>query len=540
MWIICRSHGPQLRYLPQNHSGVSFLAIRATVGSCAPKNPFASSAKSPHQPRMNPTFGAGRRGDLRPTPQPWTIALAMAVAAAAGLSAAPASWPQFRGTRCDNVFAGQHAPKEFGPDKNVFWKAEISSGQSTPCIVGDRIYLTGFDGDKTLETLAIKRADGSVAWRRTITPEKLEPYFVKLGSPAASTCASEGRRVVSYFGSFGLICHDLAGTEQWRVALPLPQTKDGFGSGTSPIVHDGLVYLLRDEDGPGKGLYAFDLKSGKQVWRRDRDGFRVSFGTPLIWDGNLVALGDLRVKAYDPKTGADRWSVRGLAAYPCTSPTPGADGNLYIATWSNGSSNERNMPAWPEFLAMMDKDKDGKLSKADSEGTFMADFFVLFDKNKNGFIDPEEWEDSLSYMARGKNAVVSIKPGGKGDITDTHVRWSNDKGAPYVASPLVHDGRVYLIKDGGLLTIYEAATGKVLADKERIGVPGDYYASPVAVGDKILIAAQSGVVVTLKPGDKPEVLSKTDFGEPIAATPVVADDTLYIRSGRHLWAFREK
>jgi hypothetical protein len=201
--------------------------------------------------------------------------------------------------------------------------------------------------------------------------------------------------------------------------LPLPQTKDGFGSGTSPIIYDGLVYLLRDEDGPGQGLYAFDVKSGKEVWKRKRDGFRVSFGSPVIWDGGVVVIGDLRVKSYDPKTGADRWVARGLAAYPCTTPAPGSDGNLYIATWSNGSSNERNMPEWKDFLAAMDKDKDGKITKSDSEGTFLADFFAIFDKNKNGLIDAEEWQSSLDFMSRGKNVVLAIKPGGAGDITDT-------------------------------------------------------------------------------------------------------------------------
>jgi outer membrane protein assembly factor BamB len=251
----------------------------------------------------------------------------------------------------------------------------------------------------------------------------------------------------------------------------------------------------------------------------------------------VVVIGDLRVKAYDPKTGEDRWVVRGLAAYPCTTPTPGSDGNLYVATWSTGSSNERNMPEWKDFLAMMDKDKDGKLSRTDSEGTFMADFFAIFDKNKNGFIDPEEWQSSLDFLARGKNVVMAIRPGGRGDITDSHVLWTNEKGAPYVASPLFYDGRVYLVKDGGMLTIYESATGKVLTDKERLGVQGDFYASPIAAGGRIVVASTGGTVLTIKPGDTPEVLSKVDLGEGIAATPAVLDSVLYVRTANHLWAF---
>jgi outer membrane protein assembly factor BamB len=452
----------------------------------------------------------------------------------------PKGWPQFRGSRFDNNFPGERPPTEFGPEKNVVWKAATPSGQGSLCIVGNSIFLTAYDKKDTLQTIALNRRDGSVLWTRDLKPKQFETYLLKFGTPAAATCASDGERVVSYFGSFGLICYDLEGRELWRVEMPLPKTKDGFGSGTSPIIYDGLVYLLRDEDGPGQGLYAFDVKSGKELWKRKRDGFRVSFGSPVIWDGGVVVIGDLRVKGYDPKTGADRWVVRGLSSYPCTTPTPGADGNLYVATWSNGSANERNMPEWKDFLGMMDKDKDGKLTKSDAEGTFLADFFVAFDSNKNGLIDPEEWQSSLDFMARGKNAVLAIRPGGQGDITESHVLWSNDKGAPYVASPLFYEGRLYLVKDGGLLTIYEAATGKVLLEKERIGITGDFYASPIAADHRVFIGSQGGALLSLKSGDKLEVLSKADLGEPISATPVVVDNTLYVRTSGNLWAFREK
>ena len=451
---------------------------------------------------------------------------------------ASTSWPQFHGPRFDNNFRGQQPPVEFGPDRNLAWKTAVPSGHGSLCIVGDRIFFTAFDGKETLETIALNGRDGALLWRQTVKPEKLESYFAKLGSPATSTCASDGRSVVSYFGSVGLLCYDLDGRELWRVPMPLPKTLDGFGSGTSPIIQDGLVYLLRDEDGPGQGLYAFDVKSGRQIWKRMRDGFRISFGSPVIWDGGLVVIGDLRVKSYDLKTGADRWVVRGLSSYPCTTPAPGDDGNLYVATWSNGSSNERNMPEWKDFLGLMDKDKDGKLSKADAEGTWLADFFSTFDKNNNGFIDPEEWQASIDFMGRGKNVVLAVRPGGRGDITETHVLWSNDKGAPYVASPLFHEGRLYLVKTGGLLTVYEGKTGKILLDKERLDVAGDYYASPIAVGGRILIASLSGVILAIRPGDKLEVLGKVDLAEPIAATPAVVNNTLYVRTGSHLWAFR--
>jgi outer membrane protein assembly factor BamB len=294
---------------------------------------------------------------------------------------------------------------------------------------------------------------------------------------------------------------------------------------------------VRDEEGPGQGMYAIDIHTGKDVWRRRRDDFRISFGSPVIWDGCVVAVGDLRLKAYDLKTGADRWIVTGLSAAPCTTPAPGPDGNLYVAAWNNGSANEPNIPPWDKFTEMMDKDKDGKLSPEDCAGTLFGDLFATLDPDRNGFIESAEWNANLSRMFQGKNTVMSIKPGGRGDVTKTHVRWQNEKGAPGVASPLLHEGLLYLIKDGGMLTVYEADSGRLLVDRERLGADGDFYASPIAVDGKIYAISQRGVFICIKAGKEPSVVWKTDFGEPIAATPVVIGNTVYVRSQDHVWAF---
>ena len=465
-----------------------------------------------------------------------TASIALVLAAIS--HAASSGWSQFRGGAFTAVADAEKPPVEFGPEKNLLWKADLPSGSSSPVIAGNRIFLTGFR-DGQLEVLALSRRDGAVLWRKPVVVKQLETYFQKLGSPAASTCATDGERVVSYFGSFGLLCHDLDGKELWTLPLPLPQSKDGFGTGTSPILYEGIVYLLRDEDGPGQGLYAIDAKTGKERWRASRKDFRVSFGTPVVWDGALVTLGDTRAKGYDLKTGEEKWIVRGLSAYPCTTPTVGADGNLYIATWSPGTASEP-MPAFDQLLGGMDADKDGKLSKAELAPTGFKDFFDVNDKNKNGFWEREEWEAGLTWMARGKNVVLAIKPGGKGDITETHVPWISEKGAPYVASPLAYEGRLWLAKDGGLLTTYDLATGKVIIDKQRLGVAGDFYMSPVGADGKVWLGAADGKVLVLKAGDKIEILATNDLGESLQATPAFIENKLYIRTAAHLWAFGAK
>lgn len=466
---------------------------------------------------------------------------AFILAALVASSYAETNWLQFRGPTGSSLSADHQLPAKLDTAENLLWQVAIPAGASSPIVVGQRIILTGF-ADGKLATVAYSRADGKQLWRHDLQPEKLEPFMDKYSSPAVPTCASDGELVVSYFGSYGLVALDLDGKLLWEVKLPTPQTKDGFGTGTSPIVHDGLVYLLRDEDGPGRGLYAFDLKTGKEVWKQGRQEFRVSFGSPVVWDGTLATIGDTRAKGYDLKTGEERWLIHGLAAYPCTSPTVGTDGNLYIATWNPGAAADEPLPSYDDFLKMMDKDSDGKISKAETVGTPMQDFFSIQDKNNDGFMERSEWDNNMAWMKRGKNAVLAVKPGGKGDITQSHVLWLNDKGAPYVASPLYFDGKLFVVKDGGFATLYDATTGKLLYEKQRLGTAGNYYMSPTLVGDRIFVGSDTGALLMLdaKATEKPSVVGKLDLGDYLAASPAVVDGKLFVRTKEKLFAFGSK
>ena len=146
------------------------------------------------------------------------------------------------------------------------------------------------------------------------------------GSPAASTPATDGKRVVSYFGSCGLVCYDVKGKELWRHKLPVAQTQGGFGSGTSPLIADGLVIVNRDQ-AKGCSLLAVDLKTGEQAWETQRPDVTQSFGTPIFWknDGTdeVVMSGSLKLKGYDLKTGAERWTLGGMPSFTCTTPVLG-------------------------------------------------------------------------------------------------------------------------------------------------------------------------------------------------------------------------
>ena len=139
--------------------------------------------------------------------------------------------------------------------------------------------------------------------------------------------------------------------------------------------------------------------------------------------------------------------------------------------------------------------------------------------------------------ATGRNVLLAIAPTGQGDLTPSCVRWEKTKALPYVPSPLFYQGRLYYVRDGGLLTCLDAKSGEPFFEAERLGVAGEYYASPIAVDGKILVASQKGAIFVLKASDHFELLGKTDLQEQIFATPAIVGNRLYIRTEKHLWAF---
>jgi outer membrane protein assembly factor BamB len=160
------------------------------------------------------------------------------------------------------------------------------------------------------------------------------------------------------------------------------------------------------------------------------------------------------------------------------------------------------------------------------------------DANHDGKITVADWDLIKAHNAKAENVLVAVKPGGQGDITATHVAWKSTRGLPYVPSPLYYEGRVYLVRDGGMLSSLDARTGQPFYTQERLGASGSYYSSPVAADGRLYLASLSGKLTVIKAGgDKPEILHQADFGERIFATPALVDDKLYVRTAKHLWAF---
>ena len=446
-------------------------------------------------------------------------------------------WPTFRGPNSSGVSPEATPPIKIGPSNSVLWKLDVSWSPSSPCISGDHLLLNTF-AENELRTQCYRLQDGKLEWSRGVQPEKLELYHRKESSPAATTVATDGQRVVSYFGSFGLVCYDLQGKELWRYRLPVALSPGGYGTATSPAIMENLVVISHDQDF-SSSLLALDLISGKTVWETPRPNALGSFGTPILWQNNgtteVVVPGSLCLKGYGLKTGKEDWVVRGTTSYSCTTPVT-AEGLLFYAAWSDGKEDEP-LPPWEKFLEEHDKNKDGEVS-LDEFDENSREYYRGYDINRDGKIDRNDWDQIRAAIAKGENVMVAVKPGGRGDISKTHIAWKATRGLPYIASPLYYDGRIYLVKNGGMLSSLDAKTGQPFYLQERLGADGYYYSSPVAASGRIYLASQAGRVTVVKAGgDKPEILHQVDFGEPIYASPALAADKLYLRTRSQLYAF---
>jgi hypothetical protein len=209
---------------------------------------------------------------------------------------------------------------------------------------------------------------------------------------------------------------------------------------------------------------------------------------------------------------------------------------LFFAGWSPGKT-DAPWPSWEAFLAKSDKNRDGEVAVAEFDDSD-RDFMRALDRNRDGKVAKDDWDTLLATTAKSENVMLAVKPGGRGDITATHVAWKFNRGLPYVPSPLYYDGRVYLVKDGGMMSSFNAKTGEPFYVQQRLETIGSYYASPIAADGRIYLASLPGKLTVIKAGgDKPEILHQAEFGERIFATPAPIGERLYVRTADHLWAF---
>ena len=452
-------------------------------------------------------------------------------------------WARFRGSLGTGLASSQEKlPTEIGPEKNVIWKTDLPPGHSSPVILGRRIFVTGVRGEspRELVTYSLDRESGKIQWDAVAPYEKLESIH-RIGSYAQSTPCADSDVVVSFFGSSGLYCYDHSGKQLWK--RPMGPFNNDFGAGSSPLIVGDRVILCQDHD-LESFLMAIDKKSGEPIWKIDRSEFPRNYCTPVVWDNagrkQLVIAATLRIVGYDLETGKEEWTVRGISRMVSSSPTIGDDGNLYIAGWAAGGDDNERIGVEPyESVAYKDKDKSGTLEESELQEGPIYQRFTQVDRNKDGKITPAEYEYFRNLFSVGKNMVLSIRPGARGEATETSVIWRQSRLVPFCASPLYVNGLVFTIKDGGILQYLDARTGKQLK-QQRLEADKSYYASPVSGDGKIYVVDETGHLTVLSASPTGDVLSATEFNEDVYATPAIVDGRIYLRTAKTLYCFGEK
>jgi outer membrane protein assembly factor BamB len=415
----------------------------------------------------------------------WSLGLALF--AVAGLSTRPATadWPHWRGEGGNGVSLSARPPAEFGPSKNLRWRAEIPGrGSASPVVAGDCVFVTTAvpladePGRFDFRLMCFDRETGRERWARScVKAVPHEGTHQTNGFASASPC-TDGERVYAHFGSRGLHCLTVAGEPLWNRDFGDMTIRNGFGEGSSPTLAGDMILVPWDHEGPSM-LFALDKRTGKTVWETPRDE-PTCWATPLVaadagGTRQVVMNGEHFARGYDLATGRELWRCGGQTVRPCASAVA-AGGTAFIGSGFRGA-----------FLGAFDL-------------------------------------------------------AGRGDLAGgNHLLWTKQSGTPDIASPLLSDGRLYYYKEKtGLLTCVDTATGAAHWDTARIPGVSRTYASPVAAGGHVYLTDRSGRITVIADAAELRVIAENDVGEGVDATPAPAGDSLFVRGERHLFRFADR
>lgn len=413
-----------------------------------------------------------------------SIALSYLFALLAVLPLAAEDWPEFRGPTGQGISTEKNLPIEWGPDKNVKWKAAIPGlGWSSPVLVKGRIYLTtavpvgeGDKPDQSLRAICLDAQSGDVLWDEQVFVQDGEtaPGIHSKNSHASPTPVVANDRLYVHFGHMGTACLDLSGKPVWTnrdLAY-----KPVHGNGGSPILVDDL--LIFTADGASDPLViALHADSGEVAWRYARPEVksnRFAFATPLAIEVNgqtqVVAPGGGSVSGINAKDGTEVWRSYYGDGYSVIPRPVFAHGLVFV-------SSSYNNPV-----------------------------------------------------------AFAIRPDGKGDVTDTHVAWQTTKAAPHTPSMLAVGDELYMIADDGIAACYHAKTGK---QNWQQRLPGGYSASPVYADGKIYFVNEEGKGTVIAPGRKYKKLGENGFAERTLASYAIGDGAIFVRTKQHLYRVQQ-
>jgi outer membrane protein assembly factor BamB len=402
-----------------------------------------------------------------------------------------------------------------------------------------------------LLVIALDRATGKVLWQREV-PRARTGRLQNVNNPASPTPVTDGLNVYVFFQEFGMVSYSAAGKERWR--LPLGPFNMFYGFGASPILADDKVILPVDQDNPSSYLIAVDKNSGRVRWKVDRPVVISGYSTPTIYQPKqgpkqIVIPESFQLSAYSVADGKRVWWVRGLA---CEMKSIASSDGEYL--YINGWGFPQNQPGahvttipWEVALPKYDKNGDRQIAKSEVPGKEAAEkmdkmlsgAFEAFDMDRDEKLNEKDWEVFRAMLA-SENGLLAIKLGGQGDQTSTAIRWRYTKPVPQVPSTLLYKGVLYMINDSGILLSFDPATGQVIKQGRLHGAIDKYFSSPVAADDKVFLIGQGGQVSVLKAAGDWEVLKVNQLDDECFATPAIADGQIYVRTRSALYCFGKK
>ncbi len=432
----------------------------------------------------------------------WLLAMAIL---GPGVGAGQDNWPRLRGADATGVVADDsRLPEIWDRETNVQWTAEIPGwGWSSPIVWGDRVFVTSVHGDEAYDppkggmylgrgrqeppkgvhhwmVYGLSLETGELLWEHEA--HRGEPGFPRhpKNTYASETPTTDGERLYVLFGDLGLYAYDLAGEQLWSTPIETKETKWGYGAAASPIVHDGQVILVYDNE-ESSYLASFDAATGEQKWRVERDE-PSTWATPLLWRNELrseiVVAGRNRNRSYD-LDGTLLWDFDGRMS-SLTIPSPFAsDGLLYI---TSGYFSDNPRPA----------------------------FAIL----------------------PGASGDIGL---GEGEASNRHIRWHQPLIGPYNPSPIVYRGLYYTLLDRGFLTLNDASTGEEIYGKVRLSGSPTFTASPWAYNGKVFFLSEDGETYVIEAGKEYREIRTNDLDELSLGTPSIAQGKLLIRTATRIY-----
>ena len=425
------------------------------------------------------------------------VSLLMPVLRAAANPEAERFWPQWRGPLATGVSAHATPPLEWGEGKNVRWKVEIPGrASSSPVVWGDRLFLQTAipttvppDASHTprggitprvphrFVVYAIDRRTGKTIWERVAreaTPH--EASHPDNGTWSSSSTVTDGEHVIAFFESHGIYAYDLDGKLIWQKDLGDKKMRNEFGEGSTPALHGNRLVVVWDHFVPGASfIVTLDKRTGDEVWRAKRDEID-TWATPLVveQDGRpqVIVNGMNKLQSYDLETGKVVWEAPGTTMNPIPSPVY-ADGMVFATSGFRGN----NLKA---------------IRLAEARGNLA-----------------------------GSGAIA----------------WTLDRDTPYVPSPLLYDGILYILKtNSGILSAFDAKSGKPHYQAQRLDGMGEVFSSPVAAAGRVYITGRDGITLVLRNSPKYEVLAKNSLDDGFDASPALVGGDMYMRGYKYLYA----